>query len=46
MARSDSGRVQVLARKGAYAIKANSDSGDVKITGLTRNDRARRSIEA
>jgi Putative adhesin len=46
VARSDSGLVQVLARKGAYAITANSDSGDVKITGLTRNARARRSIEA
>ena len=46
VARSDSGLVQVLARKGAYAIDAKTDSGDVKIIGLTRNARARRSIEA
>jgi DUF4097 and DUF4098 domain-containing protein YvlB len=46
VARSDSGFVQVIARKGAYAIEAHSDSGDVTITGLTRNDRAPRSIEA
>jgi hypothetical protein len=46
VARSDSGFVQVLVAKGAYAIKARSGSGDVKITGLTRNDRAPRSIDA
>jgi hypothetical protein len=46
VARSDSGGVQILVPKGAYAIKAHTDSGDVKITGLTRNDRAPRSIDA
>ena len=46
MASSDSGLVQVLALKGSYAITADSDSGDVKITGLKRNARAPRSIEA
>ena len=46
VARSDSGTVQVLARRGAYAIDAKTDSGDLKVVGLTRNDRARRSIEA
>ena len=44
--RSGSGFVQVLALNGDYAIKTRTDSGEVKIDGLSRNDRAPNSIEA
>lgn len=46
VARSESGFVQVLALRGAYAIEAKTDSGEVKINGLIRNDRAPNSIGA
>lgn len=46
VARSDSGFVQVLAPKGGYAIKAITDSGELKLEGLTHNDRAPYSIDA
>lgn len=46
VARSDSGFVQVVVLKGAYAIRAHSDSGDVTNAGLTRNNRASSSIDA
>lgn len=46
VARSDSGFVQVLVPKDDYAVDAETDSGDVKIVGITRNDRAPTSIQA
>lgn len=46
VARSDSGFIQVLALKGDYAIRTRTDSGEVKVVGLGRNDRAPSSIEA
>ncbi|HEX8157366.1 MAG TPA: DUF4097 family beta strand repeat-containing protein [Solirubrobacteraceae bacterium] len=45
LARTDSGSVQVLVPKGDYAVQAHTDSGDVKIAGITRNDHAPNSIQ-
>ena len=46
VAHSHSGLVQVLARKGDYAINARRNSGELKIDGLTRDARAANSIDA
>ena len=46
VARSDSGFVQVLALKGTYAIDGGQRLRRREDHGLTRNDRAPRSIEA
>ena len=46
VAHSDSGLVQVLARKGGYAIDARTKSGELTIDGLTRDARAANSIDA
>lgn len=43
---TDSGNVEVAVPKGDYAVEAETDSGDVNIDGITRNDHASRSIQA
>ncbi len=35
-----------LGPRGDYAVGAGTDSGDVTIDGITRNDRAQKSIQA
>lgn len=46
VAHADSGDVRVAVQGGAYAIDADADSGDVAVDGLSRNDRAPRTIDA
>ncbi len=46
LANTDSGDVRVVVPRGEYGISADTDSGDVKVGGLSRNDRAARSIQA
>ena len=44
---TDSGDVRIVVPAGEYAISAETDSGDVQVGGgISRNDRAARSIEA
>jgi len=43
---SSSGEVRVVVPAGAYRVDAQSDSGAVRTKGISRNDRAARSIEA
>ena len=43
---TDSGDVRVVVPAGEYRVDAQSDSGDVKLRRISRNDRAVRSIEA
>lgn len=38
--------LRVSVPRGEYAVSAETDSGDVKVGGISRNDRAARSIEA
>jgi hypothetical protein len=45
-AQTDSGDVDVDVPAGEYAVVADTDSGDVNIDGISRNDRAPRTIEA
>jgi hypothetical protein len=46
-ANSDSGDVDVTVPAGGeYRVDATTDAGDVKVEGILRNDRARRSISA
>ena len=46
LAATDSGDVRVEVPRGAYAISTATDSGDVKVDGISRDDRAPRSIGA
>jgi hypothetical protein len=46
VARSDSGDVTLTVPPGEYAVDAKTDSGHVKVDGITLNDRAPSSIEA
>ena len=43
---TDSGDVRVVVPAGQYRVDAEANSGDVKLKGISRNDRAARSIEA
>jgi hypothetical protein len=43
---SDSGGVDVTVPAGDYAVDANTSSGKVDIDGISRNDHARRTIQA
>jgi DUF4097 and DUF4098 domain-containing protein YvlB len=43
---TDSGDVRVVVPAGAYRVGTETDSGDVEVDGISRNDRAGRSIEA
>jgi DUF4097 and DUF4098 domain-containing protein YvlB len=45
-AQTDSGDVDVDVPAGEYAVVADTDSGDVNIDGISRNDRAPRTIVA
>jgi hypothetical protein len=45
-AQTDSGDVDVDVPAGEYAVVADTDSGDVNIDGISRNDRAARTIVA
>ena len=46
VAGTDSGDVRVVVPRGEYATATQTDSGDVRVDGITRNERAARSIEA
>jgi DUF4097 and DUF4098 domain-containing protein YvlB len=46
VARTDSGDVTITVPPGEYAVDAKTDSGHVKVDGITLNDRAPNSIEA
>ena len=46
VARSNSGDVDVTMPRGAYRVRAISDSGDARVRGLRRNDRSLQSIHA
>lgn len=47
VARTDAGDVTVAVPRGAYAVTAHTDSGEVDVRrGISRNDRAPRSIDA
>jgi DUF4097 and DUF4098 domain-containing protein YvlB len=46
VAQTDSGDVDVDVPAGEYAVDTDTDSGDVEIDGISRNDRAPRTIEA
>jgi DUF4097 and DUF4098 domain-containing protein YvlB len=46
VARSDSGDLTLTVPPGEYAVDATTDSGHVKVDGITLNDRAPSSIEA
>jgi len=46
VAQTDSGDVEVDVPAGEYAVDADTDSGDVEVDGISRNDRAPRSIVA
>lgn len=46
VAQTDSGDVEVAVPGGEYAIDTDTDSGDVNVDGLSRNDRAPRTIDA
>jgi DUF4097 and DUF4098 domain-containing protein YvlB len=43
---SDSGDIEVTVPRGSYRVRAVSDSGDAKVSGLTRNGRSLQSIQA
>jgi hypothetical protein len=45
LAATDSGDVRVVVPAGEYAISAQTDSGTLDVGGISRNDRAARSIE-
>ena len=45
-AHADSGDVRIVVPSGEYAIATQTDSGDVNVDGISRNERAARSIEA
>jgi hypothetical protein len=46
LARSDSGDIMVTVPPGEYAVDAKTDSGHVKVDGITLNDSAPSTIEA
>jgi hypothetical protein len=46
VARTDSGDVAVSVPPGQYAVDAQTDTGDVTIDGIMRNDGAPKSIQA
>ena len=46
LAATDSGDVRVVVPAGEYGVCAETDSGDVKVDGISRIDRAARSIQA
>ncbi|MDQ3723991.1 MAG: DUF4097 domain-containing protein [Actinomycetota bacterium] len=46
VARSNSGDVEVAVPRGAYRIRAKSDSGDADVRGLGRNGRSLQSVHA
>jgi len=46
VARTDSGNVVVSVPAGDYAVDAHTQSGAVRVEGITRNDRAQESIQA
>ncbi|HEV2775410.1 MAG TPA: DUF4097 family beta strand repeat-containing protein [Solirubrobacteraceae bacterium] len=46
VAGTDAGDVRVVVPRGDYAIVAETDSGDVEVDGISRQDRAPRSVEA
>lgn len=46
VAGTDSGDVRVVVPRGEYATVTQTDSGDVQVDGISRNERAARSIEA
>jgi hypothetical protein len=46
VARSNSGDVSVTVPRGAYAVDAKTDSGHVKVEGITIDERAPKSIQA
>ncbi|MDP1849923.1 MAG: DUF4097 family beta strand repeat-containing protein [Solirubrobacteraceae bacterium] len=43
---TDSGDVRVVVPRGDYAVSTETDSGDVKVDGISRSERAPRTIEA
>ena len=46
LATTDSGDVRVVVPAGEYGVSTETDSGTVDVDGISRNDRAARSIEA
>jgi len=46
VAATDSGDVRIVVPSGDWRVQAETDSGDVRTKGISRNDRAERSVEA